>query len=179
MYPVTDWTATAEDRLATRRRKPALGGFRGRPGDLLTMIAPLAEWSYLPAGQDLRDPLVSPGFAAREALPGRVFVVAAELDMLAGEAWRMAWALSGREGGPGEDEAVGAEEVAPVGELVLDDERYHWEEGGVRWLLVPDAIHGFDMDMSRIVKDQDAVDDGRAKAAKVVDLVAEWLLGEK
>ena len=46
----------------------------------------------------------------------------------------------------------------------------------MKWLLVPDAGHGFDMNMEQIIKDKVVVEDARVKTGKVVELVAEWLL---
>lgn len=51
IYPVTDLSVSAEQKAATRRYKPALGGGRGRPKDPLLTAAPLFDWSctsYLP-----------------------------------------------------------------------------------------------------------------------------------
>ena len=129
MYPVADFSPPAEEKLPSRQWKPALGGYRAQTTDGLMMITGLAEWAYVSQGQNLRDPLLSPVFATREALPQRMFIVAAELDMLAHEAYRLAWSLAGKQGAP--PAQVGRAEVAPDGELVFDDEQYHFEEGGV------------------------------------------------
>jgi acetyl esterase/lipase len=174
VYPVADWRPPAEEKLPTRQWKPELGGHRGKPADGLMMICGLVEWAYLPPGQDFKDPLLSTVFTPRETLPSKVFIISAELDMLSHEGLRLAWGLAGREGEP--PKQVGALETKPPGELVLDDERYHFEKGGVRWLLVPDTIHGFDMDMGMVMNDKVAVEDGKIKSRKVHDLVAEWLL---
>lgn len=61
-------------------------------GDLRAMYE-ACVWSYVPYGQDLRDPLLSPAFARAGALPRHVCLVGAERDVLAHESWRLACRL--------------------------------------------------------------------------------------
>jgi acetyl esterase/lipase len=180
IYPVVDFATPHEAKARARRYKPALGGFRGNTTDFLSGLASVFDWSYVPAHQSLEDPLLSPAFAEAADLPPGVFIVACELDMLADEAWRMARALVGR---PLNDEggAAGQEACAPEGQLVLDSERFAFEErtgrGSCRWLLVPDTIHGFDQ-MPPFVKDEACRRDAKAKTAAVQKEVAAWLFRE-
>ena len=58
-------------------------------------------WGYVPAGWDLRDPLLSPVFAQRERLPENVLLISAEKDLFAREAKEMAENLR-VQGGRGE-----------------------------------------------------------------------------
>ncbi|KAK3361338.1 Alpha/Beta hydrolase protein [Lasiosphaeria ovina] len=185
VYPCADWVPRAAVKATTRRYKAALGGFRGRAGDYLLPAVGVFQWAYLRAGQPLADGVLSPARGPRDALPGSVFVVACELDMLAGEAWRLACGLAGR-AVPAVKAKVGQEAVtAGHGELILDDERFAFEDvveqgGGVgryRWLLVPDVVHGFDHEDTKfLVRDEVAMDDARIKTAKVRTMIGRWLL---
>jgi acetyl esterase/lipase len=177
-YPVVDFTLPTEAKVAGRRYKPALGGYRGDGKDVVSGLADLFNWGYLPAGTDRRDPGLSPLFAPRESLPERIFMLGAELDVLAQEAWRAAcrW---GRRRVPEIAEVPGKEEVVGMGEMVLDgDERYAWEDeaSGVRWLLVPDTVHGFDHKIESVVKDEVLMEDARIKTEKTMQIIGEWLL---
>ncbi|KAK3390006.1 Alpha/Beta hydrolase protein [Podospora didyma] len=180
IYPVADWVSSNELKARTRRYKPELGGHRAGPRDYLMGMVPLFSWAYVTAGQRLDDPLLSPYFVPRERLPGNVFIVGCEMDMLAGEAWRMACKLADRPV-PEVTEAVGCQEVvAGKGELILEgDERFSFEDrvdsGRYRWLLVPDTVHGFDHEIDVMVKDPECMADARIKADKLISIVGEWL----
>ncbi|KAH8721641.1 Alpha/Beta hydrolase protein [Ilyonectria robusta] len=183
MYPVADFSTEDAQKANTRRYKPSLGGFRAAQTDYLRNMAPIFNWAYLPFQQDLCDPLLSPVFAARDALPRRVFVIGCEMDMLAHEAWRLVSKLAERKV-PDLNEAVGREAVADKqGQLVLDDERFHWEtqlgEGNekatYRWLLVPDMIHGFDQQIGRMVKDPGLMEDAGARTKECMQLIGDWV----
>lgn len=150
IYPVLDQTIHSSEKLKMRYYKPELkSGVRANPSDYLAGWSPTFRWSYIPVGHDLRDPLLSPLFASRADLPPHIFLVGAELDHLAHEAWRMASKLAGR-AVPALTQAVGQRGLARDNDaLVLDDDRFAFEQvdaGGrqsVRWLLVPDEVHGF------------------------------------
>ncbi|ROT38294.1 alpha/beta hydrolase fold protein [Sodiomyces alkalinus F11] len=196
IYAPLDLSIPTAGKAARRRWKQDVaqlrGGIRGAGVDPLLLIADAFNWGYVPYGTDLRDPLVSPFFAARETLPQHVCVVAAELDFLAWESWAFASRLAGRQVGPG---TVGRGECGAPSELELGDERFAWtveersageEEdgtskkstgvGSVRWLLVPDVVHSFDLhDMSTAVSDGETVRDGNAKAVKMIDELGTWL----
>lgn len=189
MYPAADVTVSWAEKEKLRRYKPELGGLRANSRDYLADISKLFMWAYVPTGQDLRNPQISPFFAETAALPPRVFVVGCELDLLSHEAWRLASRLAGRPI-PAMDEVVGRQALTPKGKLVMDDEVYHWEvqvapsteQGGdarrrcYKWLLVPDSIHGFDMEIQSFVRNDPAHQaDMKAKTAQTIGLIGDWL----
>ncbi|KAG8156394.1 hypothetical protein KVR01_013735 [Diaporthe batatas] len=183
VYPVCDLSITPQQKAPTRRYKPALQGWRANPRDFLLTSANAFDWAYIPVGQDLRDPLLSPVFADRSALPERVWVIGCELDMLGHEAWRLACRLANRQV-PGPDQPIGQEAPEGSGKLgaliTTGDQRFAWEEknrdGEVKWLCVPDAGHGFDMAGS-YGADETTVEDGRLKRDQIITLAGEWLFG--
>lgn len=199
---ILDFTTPPPHKLATRPYKRSLRGPRGwGPAlDWMARLLPSSAWSYIPYGHDASDPLLSPLYAARADLPPHVFVVAAELDCLAMESWRAAcrWAGTGTGAGtgkrvmPGVGERVGRDGVA-VWRGCLDDgrgedaERFAWcerggegEGGSMRWLLVPDVVHGFDSAGWRnkyLWGDEIARMDAEMKTIAYQREVAEWLWG--
>ncbi|CAN8096323.1 unnamed protein product [Discula destructiva] len=183
-YPVLDYTVAHEDKAKTRRYKAKLGGSRGRQTDPLLMAAPVFDWAYLPTGQDLRDPLCAPVFANRSDLPKRVWVIGCELDMLGHEAWRAACRYAGKPV-PGLDQPVGQEEPADGGKLGTliweGDERFAFDvkdqDGEVRWLLVPDAGHGFEM-AGHMGGNEDEAKDGKLKMDALIAEMGKWLYGQ-
>jgi hypothetical protein len=134
------------------------------------------DWSYIPVGQDLRNPLVSPILANREDLPSHVFLIACELDLSSHDALRMACRLAGRPE-PAMVEKTGREEIGETGELELVDERFAWEsrDNSIRWLLVPDAVHAFDRLGPMMLGDETSVRDAEAKNVKVINEIGNWL----
>lgn len=184
IYPVTDFSPTMAQKAATRRYKPALGGMRGASSDFLLPMAPLFDWSYIPVGQDLRDPLLSPFFAERSSFPQRIWIIGCELDLLGHEAWRLACKLAGREV-PGLDEPIGQQDLVEGGKLgaliTKGDQRYAFEEksrfGEVKWLCVADACHSFDM-AERMGMGAETLQDGNLKRDAVIKMVGEWLYNE-
>lgn len=181
IYPVLDHATPAHSvKMARRRWKVGqLSGLRGRKSDFVLPIADISDWAYIPYGQNLRDPALSPFYAARDDLPAHVFVVAAELDMLAWEAWAFALRLAGK---TVIKDPPGREGPATTADLVLEDERFHWnaQSAGrsVRWLLVPDVLHSFDIKpVAEAVADAETVRDGNEKAVKVIGLLGEWMKG--
>ncbi len=176
-YPATDMTVSREVKAQTRQYKPELGGFRARPVDYLLNLAPLFDWASVPRGLDMRDPLLSPIFADPAILPPYIFIIACELDMLVGEDWRMICKLAGRDAG---ELRVGRQEVAEEGQLILDDERFYFEQktkgGSYKWLLVPDTVHGFDHDIPMLSGDAGLLEDAAPKREKIHRMIAEWLM---
>uniref|UniRef100_L2FYK0 Alpha beta hydrolase fold protein n=1 Tax=Colletotrichum fructicola (strain Nara gc5) TaxID=1213859 RepID=L2FYK0_COLFN len=80
------------------------------------------------------------------------------------------------------DRADFPDNVCVTQELETEDERFGWEvrdgRGSVKWLLVPDVIHAFDMhEMGAMVSDEETIRDGNAKAVKVIKVLGEWLRG--
>jgi acetyl esterase/lipase len=177
IYAPVNFSVPQRSKHNWRPYKPGLPGLRGERRDVVLEFADVFDWAYIPYGGDLRDPLLSPIFAPREQLPSHVFVIGAELDFLAFENMALACRLAGR---TVPSTAAGRQERAKTQELELSDERFHWEskEKGVRWLLVPDVLHGFDLhEFGRTVSDPETGRDGDAKALKYMKLVGDWLLG--
>jgi acetyl esterase/lipase len=180
IYAAVNQSLPSDERIKSRFYKPELApGIRASPVDFLARFSPIFKWSYINPGHDLRDPLVSPYFAARNVLPPNVYIVSAELDQLAHESWQMACKLGDRPE-PGPDTPVGqARASAKQGELILDDERFAWQydtpSGSVRWLLVPDQIHGFDHVPVRWYQDLGSWEDAQVKTQQYQKLLGDWL----
>ncbi|KAK4185623.1 Alpha/Beta hydrolase protein [Podospora australis] len=197
IYGCLDLSVPAEEKIKNRPWKGSLPAPRGNLTDSLVGLVPAFDWSYIPYGHDLRDPLLSPHFAERDNLPPYTCLVAAELDMLAHESWRMACRLAGKQVPDRESDdptwrICGNEYIsAKKGELLLgmEDERFafekNWEDddnegrsggGGVKWLLVPDALHGFDSPhIRRVMGGEETIDDAEVKTKLVTDELARWL----
>jgi len=209
-YGYLDMSIRPQDKLPNRPWKPSLSPPRNATTQPLTSLAPAFDWSYIPYGQNLRDPLLSPYYAPRETLPPFVGVVAAELDTMAHESWRFACRLA-QEGvaasfGTGNNATAavnlrqvpdrmsedpqwrvcGRETVGRVGELTGvgpedRDERFafeeNWDTGGVKWLLVPDVMHGFDNPTYRwaIGGGKETIEDAEMKAEACRVELGRWL----
>jgi len=186
IYPCATLALPPEEKGKRRRYKVGsrLGGIRGQKKDWVLPLANMFDWAYIRVGTDLRDPLLSPYFAPRADLPKNIFVIGAELDFLACEAHQLALRLAGKQDDlarynsiPGRPEA-GTE----VGKLELEDERFAWEVedgkgGSVRWLLVPDQVHAFDVAQGRsVMGDEEGVRDAVGKTEEYVRLMGEWLV---
>lgn len=181
IYPVIDESIQVGDRARRRYYKPSLSpGLRNQPIDYLSRFSPLFKWSYIPYGQNLHDPLLSPLYAPRKYLPKHIYIVAAELDQLSHEAWQLASKLA-RRPVPSPEQKVGQEQLAKwKGQLILDDDRFafqHVDATGesVRWLLVPDVVHGFDHLPPRMQGGQETVDDARLKTIAYQQVLGDWL----
>lgn len=247
---ILDLARPLEAKARGRPYKPGLPAPRGGAADVLAATYPAYAWSYVPYGQDLRDPLLSPAHAqqgsqedddggvgvsgggeeegAEKKLPPHVCLVGAELDLLAHESWRMACRLV-QEGGirrgdgrrarwrvPDPDAAddrvqsvCGREQTSAVkGSLEMEDlsssrggvgdaedglgprKRFGFEvvwgsrddgggggdeeDGSVRWILVPDVMHGFDRALWRY-GGEETVRDAELKTVAYVDAVGKWL----
>ncbi|KAK7931512.1 Vegetative-specific protein H5 [Apiospora marii] len=180
MYPSLDQSVHAQDKILNRQYKPGFPGIRGSATDYLTRISPLFRWSYIPYGHPLKDPLLSPIYAPRDTFPPHIFFMAAELDQLSHEAWRMASRLANRPE-PIQGQKVGQNTPSKTkGALILDDERFAFEHVGddgrrVRWLLIPDQVHGFDLIPERMHGDPASFKDAHAKKHEFQKLLGEWL----
>lgn len=241
---ILDLSRPLEAKARGRPYKPGLPHPRGGAADVLAATYPAYAWGYVPYGQDLRDPGLSPAFAGWDgdgdgdgdgeeeggALPPHVCLVGAELDLLAHESWRMACRLV-QEGGirrgdgrrarwrvPDPDavddraqSVCGREQLGAVkGSLEMEDlsvaSRGHdeedglgarkrfgfevtWsssgddddgnggggeEDGSVRWILVPDVMHGFDRALWRY-GGEETVRDAELKTVAYIDAVGKWL----
>ncbi|KAF4302818.1 Neutral cholesterol ester hydrolase 1 [Botryosphaeria dothidea] len=149
-YPVVDFALDHAARVARAQRGPA----RGAPNQHFGWV----RWAYVREGQNLRDPLLSPVFAARRALPEKVCLVGCELDMLCAEAEYMAEGLA-RGGGEGERKAEG--EGA-------------WRTRNVRWEKVAGQVHGF----NQFVSFGEGARVARARTERMHADVARWLFEE-
>lgn len=223
-YGHLDMTIPAEEKLVNRPWKQGdlLPPPRNAPTEPWMTVSPAFGWGYIPYGQDLRDPFLSPYFAPRDRLPPFVCVLAAELDMMAHESWRLAcrlaregvaasfgspdkddravklrripdrksndprWRVCGREnrvGRMGELIGVGPSQsslLATEDEEEEEAERFafedNWGNGGVKWLLVPDVMHGFDNPNSRWwLGGQETMDDAEIKAEACRVELGRWL----
>ncbi|KAL1888872.1 hypothetical protein Sste5346_009256 [Sporothrix stenoceras] len=178
IYPPVDFSIPTRKKVLHRQYK-AMKGFRGEK-DLLRHVALVFNWSYLPKGvktEDLVTPLLSPTYVPKKNLPSYVFTIAAELDMLSHEAWQMACKLADRP--PPSNPVSGSPEIHPPNALILDDERFAFEErtptSSYKWLLVPDAVHGFDMTVAEMFKKDVMYPDCTIKRKLCMDMIQEWL----
>ncbi|MCJ1284974.1 hypothetical protein MMC26_004311 [Xylographa opegraphella] len=157
-YPPVDFTISAAARKDTRPYR-----YEGEVDSLMKAV-PLVCYAYVPVGQDLRVPGLSPAFAARQELPEWVCAVGAELDILANEAGAMMGRLAGKElvkvGG---SEGLGGR----------DRDGFEAEGERLKWVLVKGAGHAFTHlwgptkdDPAKIKKDSD----------EAFRVVGEWLL---
>ncbi|CAK7232212.1 hypothetical protein SEUCBS140593_008186 [Sporothrix eucalyptigena] len=180
VYPVVDFSIQTPTKVLHRYYKPGMVGFRGNKVDFLSHFAPTFNWSYLPKGfknEDLKTPLLSPTYLPKKSLPSYIFLMAAELDMLSHEAWEMACKLAGR--APPAQPQSGSSEEHPPNQLILDDERFAFEErtptSSYKWLLVPDAVHAFDMNIVERYKSDDMYKDAQAKRRLCMTMIHDWL----
>ncbi|KAH8647110.1 Alpha/Beta hydrolase protein [Xylariales sp. PMI_506] len=170
-------------KAETRWYKASLSSARAAATDPLANSLPAMLWAYVPAGTNLIDPLCSPFYADAAVLPPHVCLVAAELDLLAHDAWRMACRLAARSQIPDLEDRVGRPAVGAIrGALDLADERFGFEQvtgrghRSVKWLLVPDVLHEFDMRMpDALAGDDETRNDASEKTKKVMCAVGQWL----
>lgn len=196
IYGALDLATPPAAKAKSRVYKVKLPPPRGQWADKLTQLAPVFDWSYVPYGQDLRDPLLSPAFAPEASLPPYVCVVACELDMLSHESWRFAVRLANERFGAGRDlpDAFAKNNIsltftgrrAPSrrrGELDEEedgDERFgfddHADGKGVKWMLVPDVLHGFDCkNMRDLAGGEEAIEDAEMKTVHEIERIGRWL----
>lgn len=149
-YPVTDMTLSPKEKQASRAYRNA------KDLDDLKDFGPAFNWSYIPPGHNLRDPLISIRYAKREDLPKDIFVVGAEYDMLCKEARDMIFDLAG------------------LDDLERKDGLRGFEKEGYKWLLARNVRHGFTHDlMDGIEVEAEKV--SRDEYAKAAEEVGEWL----
>lgn len=181
MYGVLDFSVPADVKVNTRYYKADLSPKRNASTDFLAKMAPIFDWAYVPVGQDLCDPMLSPIYAATHSLPANIFICSAELDMLAHEGWRMAHKLAGKSEPKVTERAGRKEPIMELGRLELEDDRFSWEWEGkegrsVRWLLIPDVMHGFDYHLRpAMLGHEHTVNDAHMKADAYMEIFGEWL----
>ncbi|KAJ0124379.1 hypothetical protein J7T55_005717 [Diaporthe amygdali] len=232
---ILDLARPVEAKMISRPYKQGLSYPRSGTMDMLANTYSAYTWSYVPYGQDLRDPCLSPAFAGWDvddgggeaqqgdgALPPHVCLVGAELDMLAHESWRVAcrlvqeggirrgdgrrarWRVPDPDAGADKAQSVcGREQLGAVkGALEMEDlsvsarededglgarKRFGFEvtwpdggeeegdgDGSVRWILVPDVMHGFDRTLWR-AGGEETVRDAELKTVAYVDALGKWL----
>lgn len=122
-------------------------------------------------------------------MPPWVCVVGAELDMLAHESWRLACRLGNEGAGRRVREVPDPESADPAlgvcGRTIVGarkgaleserEERFGWEtnagagRGGVKWMLVPDVVHGFDsVHVRNLMGGEETVKDAEMKTREYV-----------
>lgn len=124
IYPVVDMLTQPEEKEARGRKAP------GRKRDPLGWTIKPLDWAYIPAGQDLKDPLLSPRYAAREQLVDKVCVASCEFDLLCTEVEEMMEGLAVGESGT---------------KKALEGGAKGWEKGGLRWENIEGVEHGFNL----------------------------------
>ncbi|MGI4813139.1 MAG: alpha/beta hydrolase fold domain-containing protein [Janthinobacterium lividum] len=144
--PITDMTIPAAVKLSNV-------GHDEKVDRLGTTFCKLVQWASLPPGTDLSDPLISPIFAERLNLPGNVFLIGAELDMMCAEAERMSMGLAIYETGT----QAGNEN--------------DWEKGGVRWIKMIGYKHAF----THIKESGDRETERRAVVEELFHQLGLWL----
>jgi acetyl esterase/lipase len=182
IYPPVDLSVGPAEKIKRRYYKTGLSaGLRSATSDYLLPAAPSFDWSYIPYHQDLRDPLLSPIYADRGSLPPHIFVVGCELDMLGHEAWRFACKLTGRpEPKPGQKPGQ-QQPATEKGHLILTDEQFAFEQvqagdTSIRWLLIPDQVHGFDHISPRMHGSEESVQDAESKTEECQAILGDWLV---
>lgn len=181
IYPVVDVSRDPADKGKRHYKVDSgLPSPRGQMKDWILPLAPIFDWAYISPATNLRHPLLSPFYADKRNLPSHVFVIGAELDFLADEAHQFALRLSGRERDPLYNSIPGRPEPSTKGEGQLDtgDRRFAWEEGDVRWLLVPDVVHAFDFHVGAGMGGEESVKDADGKTESYMRLVGDWLYGK-
>jgi acetyl esterase/lipase len=149
-YPVTDLVRSPETKLQSTKIAPWLDV------DPLAGLLPFLNWSYVPPGTNLEDPLLSPIFCERQLLPRKIFIMSCEYDVLSDEARRMALHLTG-----GVDtDAIGEE---------------RWSRDGITWKLLRDVGHAFNsIAENDVIKEKERW----AKVVSMHDDTAQWLIRE-
>lgn len=147
-YPVVDYDKTLEEKLEGSKLAP------GKKRDLLADLGPMFNWAYMNYGQDRRDPLLSPAYAARSKLPKNLCIVGCEYDLLCGEARRMAEDLAKSE----------------KGEKVKDN--LGWTKGNLKWMHMEKVEHGFNQ---MVTKDPEQIKHNRDTTEQMHQGAADWL----
>lgn len=146
-FPLTDFTGEGRP-----------DGIRSKWGreDSLPKNQPMFNWAYIPVGQDLRDPLLSPIYANREDIPQPLFMITAGADCLCDEGHRMACKLAG---------------VGEESETYGEDS---WEKDGVKYHCVKDMPHCF-THFFETIKDPEWEQRRQLENKEVWQEVGEWL----
>ncbi|GKZ36873.1 hypothetical protein AbraIFM66950_008106 [Aspergillus brasiliensis] len=115
-YPIVDFGHPPPVKLDSR---PYTDG----PRDNIGMMAWALDWGYVCVGQNRRDPLLSPWYANPADLPPRIYMIAAQWDMLRLEAQQMIHRLAGLHD--------------------KEDQEAPFETPAYKWTLARGCTHGF------------------------------------
>lgn len=113
--PLTDQSCEVR---GTYREKMPWGG-----GDDMSKTRTLSDWAFPPAGQDLRDRLISPYHATRVNIPQPICIITGGADMLCQEEYLLAAKLADR--------------------MPDSDFEKSWEQNGVKYWCAKDMPHGW------------------------------------
>lgn len=153
-YPVTDWTLSLAEKEGRATVAP------GRKADLLHPLYPLFEWGYIAVGQNLREPLLSPLYAAREKLPAKLAFYGCGYDILCPEAKEMAERLADHQS---------------VADQPKTEQENGWERGGIKWEHLPGLEHGFNQLPKGALKEAAIM---RKRQEEMLSSAADWLYRE-
>ncbi|KAI0178172.1 alpha/beta hydrolase fold protein [Pestalotiopsis sp. NC0098] len=115
-YPIVDWSHPPDEKL---RRRP----YKDGPKDSLEVPSYWFDWGYVSAGQNRRDPLLSPCYARKSDLPPWIYVVGAQWDILRIESQKWIHELAGAQD--------------------LENQEEDFEKGTYKWTLAKGCSHGF------------------------------------
>jgi dienelactone hydrolase len=144
-YPRTDFSKPAEDNT-----EPKITPW-GKV-DPLPRSQPVFKWAYLPVGQDLHDPLLSPLYASRERIPHPIFMVTAEKDLVCEEGYMMARKMAGLDWDASSNrntdkdrdrDTDGNRDEDADGNGEADNVTRPWSANGVRYMCAEGMPHCF------------------------------------
>ncbi|KAJ5172244.1 hypothetical protein N7492_004837 [Penicillium capsulatum] len=144
-YPIVDFGHNPTYKLDARP-------YRNGAKDNLGKASWCLDWGYVSAGQNRRDPLLSPCYARKEDLPPRIYLVAAQWDMLRLEAQEMIHCLAG------------------LWDKVDQEEAF--EQGNYKWTLAMGCSHGFTINTGR---GSGQSSHAQAKSEEIFTEAHEWL----
>ncbi|KAJ5951323.1 Alpha/beta hydrolase fold-3 [Penicillium vulpinum] len=117
-YPIVDFGHPPNEKLDSRPYKDG-------PKDTLEKTSWWLDGGYVSVGQNRRDPLLSPVYAAKEELPPLIYMIGAQWDMLRLETQQMIHGLAG------------------LGDKVGVEQEEDFEVGRYKWTLARGCPHGF------------------------------------
>jgi acetyl esterase/lipase len=149
-YSPTDYSLTLAEKEASRPYRHA------KDFDDLRGWGPVFNWAYIPAAQNIRDPLLSVRFAQKDDLPKWIYLVGAEYDMLSDEARQTIF------------------DLASLDKQERQDGKYEFEKDTYKWTLARDVRHGFTHDLMDS-KGKDAETMHSLRTAEMIEQVGKWL----
>ena len=159
IYPAVDLSRPLKTRLSVATPPPT-------HKDILVAICPVADWAYIPVGQNLQEPTLSPLFAPRDILPEKLYFIGCEYDLLCAEARDMATKIADLESSDG-----------TVAKQELPADRTGWQCGKVTWEELKGLEHGFNQrytfERNKILQSE-----WRERSGEMHAKIAEWLFKE-